>query len=295
MKNTSKTIIFFGTDSESLVTLQTLYESGYNIAAVVTKPDSKQGRGQKLTTPCVKRFASEHNIPVWQPQKVSDINQNILALKQPVTGVLVSYGKIIPQSTIDLFKPGIVNIHPSLLPIYRGPSPIESAIANGDKATGVSIMKLSAGMDDGPVYTQVVHELNRHESRPELYEKLFKTGTDTLLSLLPSIINDSIQATPQDESKATYCSLFTKDDSRIKPNEISTERAERLVRAHLNFPKTKIEVLGHIVTITKAHVSTENKSPLDILCNDNNYLSIDELIATSGRTMSAKDFLNGHN
>ena len=295
MKNTLKIIIFFGTDSESLIALQALYSSGYNIAAVVTKPDSKQGRGQKLTASCVKNFAIEHNITVWQPQKVSDINKNFLGLDQPVAGVLVSYGKIIPQSTIILFKPGIINVHPSLLPTYRGPSPIESAIANGDSVTGVSIMKLSAGIDNGPVYKQVIHELNGQESRPELYETLFKAGTDTLLSLLPSILNDLIQATPQDETKATYCNLFTKDDSWIKPNEISSKQAEQLVRAHLDFPKTKIEVLGHIITITKAHVSIENKSPLDILCNDNNYLSIDEIVAPSGRTMSAKDFLNGYN
>ena len=295
MKNTSKTIVFFGTDEFSAIALRALIDSSYNIAAVVTKPDSKSGRGQQFEASAVKKLAIENNIDVWQPSKVSDIEENIKKLGPNTAGVLVSYGKIIPKSTIELFNPGIINVHPSLLPIYRGPSPIESAISNGDSVTGVSIMKLSAGIDNGPVYKQVFHELNGQESRPELYETLFKAGTDTLLSLLPSILNDLIQATPQDETKATYCNLFTKDDSWIKPNEISSKRAEQLVRAHLGFPKTKIEVLGHIITITKAHVSIENKSPLDILCNDNNYLSIDEIVAPSGRTMSAKDFLNGYN
>jgi len=290
----SKTIVFFGTDDSSLVALQGLVESGYNVAAVVTKPDSKSGRGQTLTAPSVKKFALDHNITAWQPVKVSDINDDIKALGPDITGVLVSYGKIIPESTINLFNPGIINVHPSLLPLYRGPSPIESAIENGNPQTGVSIMKLTAGMDAGPVYGQIIHKLSGRETRPELYKTLFQAGIIALLDILPSIISGSLQPTPQDDSKATYCKLFDKDDAWLKPNEVAAAKAGRLVRAHLGFPKTKIDILGHIVIITKAHVTSEQKTPLDILCQDNNYLSIDELIAPNGRTMSAKDFINGY-
>jgi methionyl-tRNA formyltransferase len=290
----SKTIIFFGTDDSSLVALQGLVESSYNVVAVVTKPDSKSGRGQVLTASSVKKFALDHNITVWQPVKVSDINDDIKALGPDVAGVLVSYGKIIPQTTIDLFNPGIINVHPSLLPLYRGPSPIESAIENGDEQTGVSIMKLTAGMDAGPIYGQIVHKFSGHETRPELYETLFDAGTRALIKLLPTIIDGSIQPTPQDDSKAVYCKLFDKEDAWLKPNEVTAAKAERLVRAHLGFPKTKTSILDHTVIITKAHVSSEQKTPLDILCQDNNYLSIDELIAPSGRTMTARDFLNGY-
>jgi methionyl-tRNA formyltransferase len=294
MKKTSKTIVFFGTEDFSLITLKGLIDSGYNIAAVVTKPDSRRGRGQIVTMPSVKKLALSHNIPVWQPLKISEINDDIKSLGNNVIGILVSFGKIIPESTIQLFDPGIINMHPSLLPQYRGPSPIESAIENGDKRTGVSIMELTADMDAGPVYGHIIHELSGHETRPELYRTLFNAGTAGLVSILPAIIDGSLQPTAQDNTKATYCSLFNKDDTWLKPDKITASQAERLIRAHLESPKTKINIADHIITITKSHVSDGYNSILDIPCRDGQYLSIDELVAPSGRTISAKDFLNGY-
>ncbi|OIP85717.1 methionyl-tRNA formyltransferase [Candidatus Saccharibacteria bacterium CG11_big_fil_rev_8_21_14_0_20_41_19] len=294
MNNTSTTIVFFGTDDFSLAALKALFESGYNIAAIITKPDSKSGRGHTLTMPSVKKFALEKNLEVWQPLKVTEINGKIQALGNNIAGVLASYGKIIPQSTIDLFTPGIINIHPSLLPLYRGSSPIESAIKNGDKQTGVTIMQLEAGMDSGPIYGHKVHQLSGTETRLELYKTLAHIGAATLINLLPSILDGSLIPSNQDNDKAVYCSLLTKQDAILIPNEITAQTAERLVRAHLAFPRTKIEVMGHTIIITKAHVTSEQKTALDILCQDGNYLSIDQLIAPSGKTMSSNDFINGH-
>jgi len=293
MTNISKPIIFFGTENFSLTALTGLIEAGYSIAAVVTKPDSRKGRGQQLISPSVKVLAEKHNIPVWQPEKLKDIANNIQAL-QPVAGVLVSYGKIIPQSIIDLFSPGIINLHPSLLPKYRGPSPIESAIIHGDTETGVTIMQLSADMDAGPLYGMKEYALKGIENRPELYHTLADIGTDLLLELLPRILDDELLPNLQDESKATYCHLLQKADAWLKPDEISAKQAEQHVRAYLGFPKTKLNVLNQAVIITKARVSSEKKSPLDILCRDGAFLSIDELIAPSGRTMSSEAFLNGY-
>jgi len=295
MKRTSKKIVFFGTEDFSLFAFKSLIDHGYNIVAVVTKPDSKRGRGQTLTQPSIKKLALEHNITVWQPSKVSDIDKNIITLGNDVAGILVSFGKIIPKSTIDLFRPGIINVHPSLLPLYRGSSPIESAIKNGDEQTGVSIMKLASEMDAGPVYGHIIHKLSGNETRPELYETLAQAGAATLINLLPNILDESLQPTPQDNNKATYCELLKKDDSWLRPDKLTAIKAERIIRAHLNFPKTKINVLNHTIIIIKSHVSNEQKTPLDISCQDDNYLSIDELIAPSGRKMSAKDFLNGYN
>jgi len=295
MKRTSKKIVFFGTEDFSLFAFKSLIAHGYNIVAVVTKPDSKRGRGQTLTQPSIKKLALEHNITVWQPSKVSDIDRTIIALGNDVAGVLVSFGKIIPKSTIDLFRPGIINVHPSLLPLYRGPSPIESAIKNGDEQTGVSIMKLTSEMDAGPVYGHIIHKLSGNETRPELYETLAQAGAATLINLLSNILDESLQPTPQDNNKATYCELLNKDDSWLRPDKLTAIKAERIVRAHLNFPKTKINALNHTIIIIKSHVSNEQKTPLDIRCRDDNFLSIDELIAPSGRKMSAKDFLNGYN
>ncbi len=293
MKPMSTKIIFFGTEDFSLTILQGLITAGYTIAAVVTKLDSKKGRGQKLIPPPVKVLAQQHHIPVWQPTKLREITENIQALA-PVAGVLASYGKIIPQSTIDLFTPGIINVHPSLLPKYRGSTPIESAIANGDSKTGVSIMQLAAAMDAGSVYATQDYPLRSTETQPELYQSLATAGNNLLLDILPRVLDGSLQPTPQNEAEATYCQLLQKSDAILDPPQLTAAQAERLVRAHLAFPKTKLTILDHSVIITKAHVTTIAKTPLDIPCLDGVFLSIDELIAPSGRTMSADSFLRGY-
>ena len=169
-------IVFFGTEDFSLYSLRVLVEAGFNIVAVITKPDSRRGRSNKLIQPAVKQFASQHHIPVWQPNRLKDIINDIKNITPRPTGVLVSYGKIIPQTIIDLFQPGIINVHPSLLPKYRGPSPIESAIANRDKITGVTIMRLEQAMDAGPIYYQEIYSLNFTETQLELYQTLGQLG-----------------------------------------------------------------------------------------------------------------------
>lgn len=293
MTTMSAKIVFFGTEEFSLVALQGLIREGYSIAAVVTKPDSKKGRGQKLVPPSVKTLAITHNIPVWQPQKLREITDNIRALG-PATGVLVSYGKIIPQSTIDLFTPGIINVHPSLLPKYRGPSPIESAIQHGDTETGVSIMQLSAAMDAGPVYKQIRYPLSGTETQPELYHTLANKGADLLLKTLPQILDGSLQPVPQDDTKATYCQLLNKEDAWLDLSKLTAINAERTIRAHLSFPKSKLKCDTHTIIVTKAHISPIQKTPLDFVCQDGVFLSVDELIAPSGRHMNAEAFLRGY-
>jgi len=293
MTNTSKTIVFFGTDDFSAISLRELIEKGFHIGAVVTKPDSRKGRGRELSKSIVKEIAEQHSIPVWQPLKATEIADDVKKLDDPV-GVLVSYGKIIPQAIIDLFTPGIINVHPSLLPLYRGPSPVESAILNGDTETGVTIMQLSAAMDAGPIYQQVAVPLNDTETAPELEQKLGELGAQQLSSILPAIINGTLQPTQQNDDIATYCKLLSKDDSAIDTSSLTAEQAERRVRAYIAFPKTKATIAGYPVVITKAHVTTKKQSPLDLECADGRYLSIDELVGPSGKAMNAKAFLNGY-
>jgi methionyl-tRNA formyltransferase len=293
MTKISETIIFFGTEDFSLTVLEGLIEAGHNIAVVVTKPDSKKGRGQQIVMPSVKVLAMKHDITVWQPTKVAEINEDIKALGS-VTGVLVSYGKIIPKSTIDLFTPGIINVHPSLLPKYRGPTPIESAIKNGDEKTGVSIMLLDPGMDTGPVYAAQEYQLNGTETRADLYRSLAVLGTNLLLETLPGAMNGTLASTPQDNDQATYCQLLKKSDAELDLSKLTAIEAERLVRAHLGFPKSKLSLGDNTLIITKAHVSSEQKTPLDFLCRDGAYLSVDELVAPSGRHMEAAAFLRGY-
>ena len=291
--NTLPKIIFFGTDSFSLEALTALVAAGHPIAAVVTKPDSKQGRGHRLTPPVVKVFAADHAIPVWQPNNIKDIISDIQSIERPL-GVLSSYGKIIPQKIIDMFSPGIINIHPSLLPQYRGPTPIETAIAHGDSTTGVSIMQLSSGMDAGPVYTATHQPLTGSETSPELYHTMAKLGAALLVDTLPSIIDGSLLPTAQDETLATYTTLLSKDDAYIIPDEITAQQVEQHVRAYLEFPKSKITLHGHTLIITKAHVTDHLEHSLTIACKNNTYLAVDEIIAPNGRRMGAQDFERGY-
>lgn len=288
-------IVFFGTEEFSTISLQALIDNGFNVAAVVTKPDSKKGRGQKLVPPTVKLIAEKHSIPVWQPNRLSEIIENIRQL-QPVSGVLVSFGKIIPSSIIDLFSPGIINVHPSKLPAYRGPSPIESAILSGDSQTGVSIMQLSAKMDAGPIYSFVPFELNGTETQAELYISLGQAGASELVNVLPRIIDGTLQATPQDESAASYCQLIQKADGIINWTQPAA-KIERQIRAFKSWPGSRTTISGTEIIITKAHVSNSAGDPkreLSFECGDKKHLVIDTLKPVGKKEMPVQAFLAGH-
>jgi methionyl-tRNA formyltransferase len=252
-------IVFFGTEDFSLVSLKALVEANYPIAAVVTKPDAPKGRGHAMTKPAVKVFAEENGIEVWQPSKLNEINANIAKLEHPV-GVLVSYGKIIPQTTLDLFSPGIINLHPSLLPKYRGPSPIESAIARRDDATGVSIMKLTAPMDAGPVYKQLTVPLTHRETAEQLYSSLGEIGSKLLIELLPGIVDGSLTPENQDDNVATYCELIKKSDGYIDW-EADANTIEAKIRAYHIWPKARAK-LGTIECIILEAAVIENVKKL---------------------------------
>ena len=288
-------IIFFGTEAFSADALRALIASNFNVVAVVTKPDQPKGRGHKLTEPLVKTIAREHDIPVWQPTKLADVAEQITSL-QPVAGVLVSYGKIIPQSIIDLFTPGIINVHPSLLPRYRGPSPIEAAIMHRDNQTGVTIMQLSAAMDAGPIYAQRIIPLDHTETKPALYATLSRIGNQLLIDTLPDILSGALTPTPQNDADATYCSLLSKQDGLLDPADLTAVQAEARVRAFLGFPRTRLPLGDQtlIIIITRAHVSKTAETPLSVQFSDGNYLTPAELIAPSGKTMTAEAFLRGH-
>lgn len=287
-------IIFFGTEDFSATSLEALISGGFNVVAVVTKPDSKKGRGQKLTPPRVKTIAENHRITVLQPSKMNEIVPFVESLPVRPVGVLVSFGRIIPQEIIDLFDIGIINVHPSLLPKYRGPSPIESAILNRDKFTGVSLMKLAKEMDAGPVYIANGFYIE-NETASELYEKCGKIGAEILQTHLPRIFEGILEAKPQNEAEATYCSLLSKEDSMLRLDEQTAEGAEAQIRAFEIFPKSKIQIGENLIIVNSAEV-TENSSnsPLEIKFKDGKFLRVTNLTAPSGKKMSAEDFIRGY-
>lgn len=298
MTNTSAKILFFG--NERLVSglqktkapvLTGLVKHGYNVQAIISHhSDGKSRNNRELE---VAKIGENHNIPILLPDRPIDIIDQLANFNANIA-ILVAYGRIIPQRVIDLFPKGIINIHPSLLPKYRGPTPIESAILNGDETTGVSIMQLTAGMDSGPVYGQAQLKLTGEETKFDIYDQLSQKGTELLFNLLPNIIDGSLQPTPQNDAKATYCKLLTKEDAWLDFTSLTAVEAERRVRAFLGFPKSKAIVLDHPIIITKAHISTTKDTALDIPCKGGRFLSIDELIAPSGRHMEKTAFLRGY-
>jgi methionyl-tRNA formyltransferase len=300
MKSGSKTkrIIFFGNErlvsgltSTETPVLKALIDAGYDICAVVANDSGTKSRKQKTLE--VAELATANNIPVHLPARPMDIYDELAAYHADA-GVLVAYGRIVPQKLIDLFEYGIINIHPSLLPKYRGPSPIESAIASGDESTGVSIMALSAKMDAGPVYHQVEFNLPSYETAPHLSQKLGGLAATELIATLPRIFSGELAPQPQDESLATYCQLISKSDARLDPAAQTAEQAERLVRAYKAFPRARLAVAGHELIILEALITDEAVSPLDIQFSDGRYLSITRLIAPSGKTMDASQFQKGY-
>lgn len=216
-----------------------------------------------------------------------------LAKHKAEAAVLVAYGKIIPQDILDIFPKGIINLHPSLLPKYRGPTPIETAILEGASETGVSLMRLSARMDAGPVYEQKRLPLNGDETKQELADRLLELGKEMLVDKLPAILDGWLTPKPQNDHEATYTKLLEKADGEIdwqKPAEV----IERQVRAFAGWPRSRAKVHNRDVIITKVRVAENEKDgELVIKCRPG-YLEIQELIAPSGKTISAEEFLRGY-
>jgi len=297
---TSSKLVFFGNErlvsglpSTDAPVLRGLIDRGYNIVAIVSNYSGGTSRSSRKLE--VAEIAHTHQIPLLLPNKPSDIEDELKELN-PDGAILVAYGKIVPQRIIDLFGSiGIINIHPSLLPRHRGPTPIESTILLGDKAAGVSIMQLTAGMDEGPVFAQSSIELQGNETKYNLYDSLSHTGAELLFDVLPSILSGDLKPKPQKNSDVSYTSLLSKNDGVLDPLTDDAYALERQVRAHLGFPKSRINVNNNDVIVTMAKV-VDNQSdyPLTIACKDNTWLALLEVTAPSGKSMSGEAYLRGY-
>jgi len=209
MKNDEIKIIFFGTPTFASQTLKSLIGNKYSIVGVVTKKAKPQGRKKEILISPVQIIAKEHSVPVIDSDN-SDIIFDKIKEFDPHLGILFAYGKIIPQKIIDIFPLGILNIHPSLLPKYRGPSPVQSAILNGEKETGVTVMLLDNAMDHGDIITSQKTIIGDDELSYELHDRLAKMGTDLLIKVLPDYINKKITPRPQNHSEATFCESLSR-------------------------------------------------------------------------------------
>jgi len=289
MQNRPK-IAFFGTPDFAVTVLRALKKCGIMPDAIVTSPDKPKGRNLVLTPPPVKVWADENGMSVFQPEKLAGFS---LPEKYDLF-ILAAYGKMIPKEILAAPKYGTLNVHPSLLPKWRGASPIQSAILAGDKETGVSIMLLDEEMDHGPILATEKIPLEKWSpDYLKLEEKAGEMGGKMLCEIIPKWIKGEIKPVPQDHVKATYCRKIKKEDGSIEPliilgkesNAEKVTEAERKVRALNPDPGTftilKIHGKDIRIKIKKAHVA-------------NSALIPDLVIPEGKKEMSWSDFLKGH-
>ncbi len=236
-EKTCARVVFFGTSEFAIPSLEALLEHGYTVLAAVTTPDKPSGRKNILTPPSVKVAAKLRGISVFQPQLLTTPEFfNAIRELAPDLFVTAAYGTVIPKKILDVPARGALNVHPSLLPRWRGPSPIQYAMLQGDTETGVTIMQMDALMDHGPIVVQRPLEISK-TTYPELHDALAKLGAELLIETLPLYFDGAITLTAQDHVKATYSKKITKADGRIDWSR-PAEHIERMVRAFTPWPGT---------------------------------------------------------
>ncbi len=328
-------IIFWGTPEFALPSLEALIEAGCNIVAVVTNPDEPVGRKQILTPPPVKVFAEKHKprtfsepvdsrakrssekvrgkIPVFQPEtlKSNPFFAKEFSELQPDLCIVAAYGKIILREILEIPKLGFLNIHPSLLPRWRGPSPIQYTILKGDTETGVTIIKVDEQMDHGPIvaWRQLENYKLQITNYKTLHDELAKLGAELLIETLPKWIRREITPVPQNDSQATYSKILKKDDGRINWSR-PAEEIERMVRAFNPWPGTwtiwpsgekicriKIEeadtVRDDIPAGSPGYISGEQKDVILVKCGKGGLL-VKKLKLEGKKSIETQAFLLGH-
>ena len=211
----SKSFAFFGTPYVARDTLAYLLEQGYRPAVVITSPDSRSGRGMNLV-PCeTKVLALEHGIPVLTPEKLDEEARAQIAHYSCEYGIVVAYGKILPQALIEQFPLGLINVHYSLLPKYRGASPVEAALRSGDTVTGVAIQQLVWELDAGDILALQEVPIEPTETTRELRPRLVRIGAELLVSILPSFEAGTLTKTPQNSAEATHCGKIDKSEGEL--------------------------------------------------------------------------------
>lgn len=240
--------VFFGGEPLSVPVLEKLYTNKIVPKLIVCNPDKPAGRNLEIAPPPTKVWAEEHGVPILQPEKLDEDFVKKLKSYDCDFGVVVAYGKIIPKEIVNFTELGLINIHPSLLPIYRGPAPIVSAILNGDTKTGVTIIKIDAEMDHGPILAQESIDLNGDE----FVENLEKTLAELGGKLLVNVLNESnFKYIEQDHSKATYVKKLIKADGEINIEDEPIKNWRKF-RAYHNWPRTFFFKDGKRIIITKA-------------------------------------------
>jgi methionyl-tRNA formyltransferase len=301
-------ILFMGTAELACASLRALLASDqFDVLAVVTQPDRPKGRQLKPQPSPVKIIAVDRGLPLLQPERARDADfvSRLLALA-PELIVVAAYGQLLPPSILELPKYGCVNVHASLLPKYRGAAPIQWAILNNEPETGVTIMKMSAGLDTGDILTQKATPIGSDETTAQLHERLAILGAELLVATLPALVAGAIHPTPQDDAAATHARKISREDGRINWSDPATAVRNR-IRAFTPWPGAYADLTLHgkprLVKFWRGVVEPIQGQPGQVLQADRNALvvacrkdalRIEELQVEGGRKMKAAEFLAGH-
>lgn len=299
-------IVFMGTPDFAEVSLKKLIEENFDVVGVFTQPDKPKGRGMELSFSPVKELALANALPVFQPTKMRDGTalEQIKALEPDIL-VVVAYGRILPDEILAVPKYGAINVHGSLLPKYRGAAPIQWAVLNGDRVTGVSTMYLASEMDTGDVIYTAETEIGEFETSGELFDRLMVMGADLLVKTLRDIENGTAPRTPQDNSKASYVSQLDKSFSPIDWNK-SPRSVVKWIYGLQPWPVATMEIDGQSYRVFAAEytgnrtdkkpgqIVSAGKEGIEVACADGETLMITQIQAPGKKRMKAADFLRGH-
>ena len=299
-------IVFMGTPDFAEESLRALLEAGEDVAAVFTQPDKPRGRGMRESFSPVKTLAVERGIPVYQPVTFKDgAATELLRTLAPELLVVVAYGRILPQAFLDVAKYGSINVHGSLLPKYRGAAPIQWAVLNGDKTTGVSVQYMAAAMDAGDVIAARETEIGEFETSGELFDRLKTLGAELLAETVRKIASGSVIRVPQNEADATYTKMLDKNMSPIDWNKSPREIVKHICGlnpwpvATTELGGVSFRVFGAEYTDTKTALApgkiiSAGKAGIEVACGGGRSLRITEVQAAGKKRMSAAAFLLGH-
>ncbi len=297
-------ILFMGTPDFALFSLRALCESGADVCGVITQPDKPKNRGHHLTPPPVKVYALEQSIPVYQPATLRDeAFAELLSKLSPELIVVVAYGKILPKNVLDYPKYGCINVHGSLLPKYRGAAPMQRAIIDGERVTGITTMYMAEGLDTGDMLLRAEAEILENDNFEDIHDRLGALGADLLLETVRKIEDGSITPKPQGEG-ATYASKIEKSDCKIDFS-MPVQRVHDLIRglspmplAYTNTPDgkllkiTKSEIFSHTASDKPAGTVISLDKSIRVACSDG-VISILGVVPEGKGRMSAADYING--
>ncbi|KHT22377.1 methionyl-tRNA formyltransferase [Pectobacterium brasiliense] len=296
-------IIFAGTPDFAARHLDALLSSGHEVVGVFTQPDRPAGRGNKLTPSPVKVLAEQHSIPVFQPKSLRpEENQAMVQALNADVMVVVAYGLILPQPVLSMPRLGCINVHGSLLPLWRGAAPIQRALWAGDSETGVTIMQMDVGLDTGAMLHKISCPILPQDTSATLYDKLAELGPRGLLETLEQLAGGSAVAETQNDALATYAEKLSKEEARLNW-QLSAEQLERCIRAFNPWPVSYFIVDEQPVKVWKAEViaKAHGSQPGTILQSDkqgiqvataDGILNIQELQPAGKKVMAAQDLLN---